>query len=365
MILTHHAFFALSGWLFQVGIISVYYSVVLCIYFILIVKYSWTERKFKKVRKWVHLGVLTVGISMSVAVIPFVAVDWRLCYVTKPPILQSWLPLIFFFLVPVGVCLLGMAILLAFFVKFVREVEGKTSSSRFSREDVPNRRSLTARTLWQSVQFLAVFYAVWPIQFVSLLVPVADHNSWLYFLAAILGPLQGFLNALVFFCRNGTSTRRRIMSWFGKSWKGSTSFFGFRKEKQTGSSHMRWNYDWAGKHEPSKVGNCHEANPVPPYLVEPTSEFTERKVHFDETSEGTRIDPLRVVAPEGCLHRDSDGNLSIDENLFAKTSAGSLQGDEQFEGEAILEYAMNAGLLDESDCKFFHKSISLIEISQG
>jgi hypothetical protein len=38
-----------QAWLFQIGISSVYYSVLLCAYFLLVVKYDWTMRKFIKV----------------------------------------------------------------------------------------------------------------------------------------------------------------------------------------------------------------------------------------------------------------------------------------------------------------------------
>ena len=40
-----------AAWLFQIGIASVYYSFLLCVYFLLVVKYNWTERKFSKVAK--------------------------------------------------------------------------------------------------------------------------------------------------------------------------------------------------------------------------------------------------------------------------------------------------------------------------
>ena len=70
-----------QAWLFQICIASVYYSVYysvfLCVYFLLVVKYNWTERKFNKVAKWVHLGVGTVGLIMACDVIPFAHLDWR------------------------------------------------------------------------------------------------------------------------------------------------------------------------------------------------------------------------------------------------------------------------------------------------
>ena len=74
-----------QAWLFQIGLASIYYSVLLCVYFLLVVKYDWSERKFNKVAKWVHLGVGAVGFIMVCAVIPFARPDWRWCYLDTPP----------------------------------------------------------------------------------------------------------------------------------------------------------------------------------------------------------------------------------------------------------------------------------------
>ena len=57
--------------------------------------------------------------------------------------------------------------------------------------------------------FLAVFYAVWPIQIVAFVVPTVPNNYWIYLLAAIFGPLQGFMHALIVFCRDKKSIQRR------------------------------------------------------------------------------------------------------------------------------------------------------------
>jgi hypothetical protein len=61
---------------------------------------------------------------------------------------------------------------------------------------------LANRTVWQSVWFLAVFYLVWPIRFAAFVIPTVPSNYPIYVLAAILSPLQGFLNVLVVFCRD-------------------------------------------------------------------------------------------------------------------------------------------------------------------
>jgi hypothetical protein len=106
-----------QAFLFQIGIASVYYSLLLWIYFLLVVKYNWTERKFSKVAKWVHLGVVGLGLIMAFAVIPFAQPDWRWCYLESPSQAASWWPGAVFFIAPVSICIIAMTVLTVIFVR--------------------------------------------------------------------------------------------------------------------------------------------------------------------------------------------------------------------------------------------------------
>jgi hypothetical protein len=221
-----------QAWLFQIGLASIYYSVLLCGYFLLVVKYNWSERKFNKVAKWVHLGVGAVGLVMACAVIPFASPDWRWCYLGTPPQAASWLPGLFFFIIPVALCILAMTVITVIFVRYVQQAYRRTQST--SMRGIgrgQKRRSLANRTYWQSVWFLAIFYAVWPIQFAAFVVPTVPSNYWIYLLAAIFGPLQGFLNASIVLCRD----RKSIQRWVSETTKKLLSLC-IRKSTNTGSS---------------------------------------------------------------------------------------------------------------------------------
>ena len=220
-----------EAWLFQIGTVSVYYNVLLCAYFLLVVKYDWTERKFSKIAKWVHLGAVAIGLIMAFAVIPFASPDWRWCYLGTPPQAASWLPGLFFFIIPVALCIVAMTVLTVIFVRRVQQVYCKTLLTSMKRNGHKGR-SLASRTFWQSVWFLAAFYAVWPIQFAAFVVPTVPSNYWIYLLAAMFGPLQGFLNALVVFCRDRKSIQRRA----GQSMKRVLSRLSTKQSKDTGSS---------------------------------------------------------------------------------------------------------------------------------
>ena len=317
-----------QAWLFQIGIASVYYSVLLCVYFLLVVKYDWTERRFNKVAKWVHLGVGTIGLIMAFAVIPFASPDWRWCYLGTPPQAASWLPGLFFFVIPVALCILAMTVLTVIFVRHVQQVYRKTQSKSMKQNRKgkgQKRGSLASRAFWQSVWFLAVFYAVWPLQFAAFVVPTVPSNYWIYLLAAIFGPLQGFLNALVVFCRDRKSIQRRANQSLKKLLPQRST-----KSTNTGSSET--------------VGAVLAAG-------EEAKQPVECSINSEEAAQLDigigQLDRLEEEekTPEAAL--DGEGNIS-DDDL-----------DDLDEG--LLEHAVNSGLVNDDDCELFRASLARIQ----
>ena len=307
-----------EAWLFQIGITSVYYNVILCVYFLLVVKYNWTERKFNKVAAWVHLGVVAVGLTMAFAVIPFASPDWRWCYLGTPPQAASWMPGLFFFIIPVALCISAMTVLTVIFVRHVKQVYRKTQLTSMKRNGHKGR-SLANRTFWQSVWFLAVFYAVWPIQFAAFMVPAVQHNYWIYVLAAIFGPLQGFLNALVVFCRDRNIIQRRVSGCTRKLLSRIDTIF-----TKTGSSEVV-GAELAGDREAEQT-------------VEEAAQLGIGGSRLGSVEEEEK-------APEGAL--DGEGDVS-DAGLDKRN-------------QGLLEHAMNSGLLNDDDLQLFRRSIERIQ----
>jgi len=344
-----------QGWLFQIGIASVYYSVLLCVYFLLVVKYNWTERKFSKVTKWVHLSVVAAGLIMAFAVIPFTSPDWRWCYIATPPQAASWMPGVFFFVVPVALCIVAMTALTAVFVRYVLQVYRKTQSKTMKEKGKgkgQKRRSLASRTIWQSVWFLTVFYAVWPIQFAAFVVPTVPSNYWIYLLAAILGPLQGFLNALVVFCRDRKSIQRRVsqstkklLSWF------SIKFTSAESSEVVGAD----------------LADGKEAKQTVEYSVE------SKEAAQLETGVG-QLDKLEEEekTPEAAINEEENVETGVGQldklEEEEKTPEAALNDEMNVTDEALdesdeglLEHAINAGLLNDYDREVFRDSIARIE----
>jgi len=350
-----------QGWLLQIGITSVYYNAVLCFYFLFVVKYNWSERKFSKVRKWVHLSVLVVGISMSFAVIPFVTPDWRWCYLNKPPIYDSWLPGVFFFILPIGVCMIAMTVIMVFFVKYVRQMESK-SKARKMKGNGPTRQSLASRTFWQSLYFLAVFYTVWPIQFVAFVIPLVEENYWVYLLAALLGPLQGFLNAMIVFYRDRKVLRQRLMrlrgiKHFTEIWS-SVFMFKSRTTTTTQSAMSAASGRVSSPLSPFSTPKDEEKHKSPACQVESNEKESEQP-------ENDAIDTLVGIDASLGKYEDlkpgSEGRDNDDESKKPARNSSSI-----FEtSDAILEFAITAGLLDEIDYQIHQESIAALESSQA
>ena len=315
-----------QGWLFQIGIASVYYSLVLWVYFLLVVKYNWTERKFSKVTKWVHLGVVAVALIMAFAVIHFVSPDYRwLCYLASPHgDYNSWAGVVFF-IIPVARCMIAMTVLTVIFVRYVLKVHRKTQSKTMQRKG-RQRRSLASRTVWQSVWFLLVFYAVWLIQFAAFSIPRTSSNYWLFVLPAIFAPLQGFLNALVVFCRDRKSMQRRV----SQSTKKLLSLFS-TTFTSAGSSEV----------VSAELAEGRETKQPVEYSVE------------SETAAQLEIGVGQLDRP-----------LEEKENTPEAASSGEEdESDDDFDenDEGLLEHAINADLLNDDDRKNFRVSIARIQ----
>jgi hypothetical protein len=237
------------------------------------------------------------------------------------------MPGVFFFVVPVAICIVAMTVLTAVFVRHVLQVYRKTQSKTMKGKGKgQKKRSLASRTVSQSVWFLTVFYAVWPIQFAAFVVPTVPSNYWIYLLAAILGPLQGFLNALIVFCRDRKSIQRRL----SQHTKILLSWFSIR-------------FTSAGSSEvvDADLADGKEAKQTAEYSVE-SKEAAQLETGVGQLD---KLEEEEDKTPEAALN--DEGNMS-DEAL-----------DESDEG--LLEYAINAGLLNDYDREIFRDSIARIQ----
>jgi hypothetical protein len=333
-----------QAFLFQIGIASIYYNLVLSVYFVMIVKYRWNARKLKRVQWWVHGAVCGVALIMAFAVIPFATPDWRWCYVSRPPFSENWIQGILFFIVPVGVSLLSITAMTLILVSYVRMTHLKTQGQRLGPK---SKQNISTRAFWQSMWFLAVFYTVWPIQFAAFITPLEPKNYWVFFLAALLGPLQGFLNSLVVFARDRKDIVRRAMSSMGFNKSSDTSdakrssFLSNPFSRSKGSAELA----------------VQDENSPGDMACLSLEEVAQLDVGVNQLEDFVEAEQ----SPEKRESLLKEGSIRIEKLLLSKDFV-DVDCNELSDG--LLEHVLDSGLLDNEDMADMHESIARIEANR-
>ena len=161
---------------------------------------------------------------------------------------------------------------------------------------------------------------MWPIQFAAFVIPTVPRNYWIYLLAAMFGPLQGFLNALVIFCRDKRSISQRATNTIYR-FSSNIAINGSSVFKAVSAS-----VKFAVGKEAKKSGEFSVAN----------EEVAQLEIDVGQIE---RVMEEEQKTPEG---NESDESLDeIDERL--------------------LQHAMNSDLLNDDDRRHFRGSITIIQ----
>jgi len=326
------------SWLFLFGSTSVvFYNVLLSLHFLAIIKYDWSDTKFQRFKKRAQGIICGSVIVLTCSSIPFTDPRFRWCHVSRPPLAMSWMSGLFFFVAPIGMSIVAMAVVTVIVCHHVAKVENKSRKNRLGGGNT-TAGSLTSRTLWQSAWFLLSYVVVWPIQFVIFLVGLQPSNYWLFLVGAILGPLQGFLNALVWKRHVLSSTVNRLFeAIYGAIFSG----FCFSVDDDRSSSL---------KLSPSLSSQV---------IAEP-------KMH-DKHFKGHYIDDDPSVVPNGSirshtfegvsLHQDEINQLDI---TVADIQPYGMKQDEAMsvvsrETRSIWEHLRNSGLIADDEQQSFEQ----------
>jgi len=177
-----------QGFFIQLGTISLYINVSMAFYYLLVIQFSWRERRLRKspVYYLLYAVPITIGAVFAFAAIPYYenAVMW--CNNSQ----KYWSE------VPVGVAILIATYLMLSLCWFVYKSE--RASARFSaRATTANRASLSKQFFNQSMVYLAAFYLTWPA-YLALQIMQANGNAFsnygFYLFAGTAVTLQGFWN---------------------------------------------------------------------------------------------------------------------------------------------------------------------------
>ena len=231
----------------MLGYGAIFFNNSLSVYYILVVVRGWKNHQLLPVRKWLFSAPVIAAFILAFAGIPYYSEDWVACWIELPPYTaENWV--YFFGALPILLTTLFSTtaqICVYFAVRSqlrksskwrIDNVAAKTTPLRridmtgrlvFSKppvsmvtagQDTPSTATATGRigpclfryfgvlcsdgaeatVFWQSFFYLTAYYICW----LTLLVGIfwGDSQSFGFWcLVASLAPMQGFLNALVYF----------------------------------------------------------------------------------------------------------------------------------------------------------------------
>ena len=181
---------------FVVG--SYCYNVCLAIFYVLAVKYSKTENWLKKkIEPWMHIISVSYSLTISITMLPFgfnaYANRYRWCFPNEE---NEFAKIIMFRFSEVIIWLISILMIVMY--RAVKEQQ-KIVESYSSGNTMRNRTSQSRKVARQCFAFSASFYIAYvPVMIESHL----NLDEPLYPLTLVLHlcvPLQGFLNAVVYF----------------------------------------------------------------------------------------------------------------------------------------------------------------------
>lgn len=195
-----------QGFFIQLGTTSLYLNVSIAFYYLLIIQYSWRERRLRKspIYCLLYAVPITIGAVFAFAAFPYYenAVMW--CNNSQ----KYWSE------VPVGIAILIATYIMFSLCWFVYKSEKK--SARYSaRASTINRASVSKQFFKQSMAYLAAFYLTWPA-YLALQIMLANGNAFssygFYLFAGTAVTLQGFWNFV--FHTSGVKLREKVKRKF-------------------------------------------------------------------------------------------------------------------------------------------------------
>jgi hypothetical protein len=178
----------------QLGFTSVFYDVSLGLYYALVVAYGWKAFQLQKIRLYLHLFQLLLGLGLALCAIPsYHWFDYG-CHIL-PSSDELWTVLVSVVL-PLGASI--GAITLSMFLVYGK-VRSQAAKSRKWSLGVGKASKLEQAVFWQCFYYVLAFYISWPILFAVYLFSIDVTGPFgLALTVAFVAPLQGFNNFLVY-----------------------------------------------------------------------------------------------------------------------------------------------------------------------
>ena len=182
----------------QLGQSSMYYNMCLALYFLCVITFNWKEHQFRKLQIWLHVGVVAVGVTLTVLSMPYVGAQFGVCGLLQPPATATFWPVVLFYTAPVSVVLLTLTLVTILICNKVYRQQRRAKKWMFD----PNM-TLTRKVFWQSFWYVMAFYLTLPFLLLSYYMRFETSQHFgIFVLVAVFAPSQGLMNSLVYFHRS-------------------------------------------------------------------------------------------------------------------------------------------------------------------
>ena len=187
----------IQGFMIQLGqTASMFYNLSLSLYFFMVIVLRWREKFLRQILVGAHVGVIATGLGMSIGALPYIEAQFGVCGILPPLTASQW-QISLFYTVPVSIVLI---VLTTVTIVICYRVFSQQARVRRWRTDM--RASVTKKVVWQSVWYVSAFYLTLPFVLLSFYVKFkSSRYFWIYIVTAILAPLQGTMNAIIYFQR--------------------------------------------------------------------------------------------------------------------------------------------------------------------
>ena len=225
-----------QGFLLQLAIGAPLYNCSLALFYLLIIKFRWTDIMLASIEWWVHGFILTFSIGTSILLLPLEQYNHigAVCWIIGDPAecgnssFQSsdvpcergnhaWLYGVLLFYGPLWVCVLACSTCMG-----VICWEVKRTMKRLNRYSINGRmhhslgrsEAESTKVATQAILYSISFLITWmPSTLWSIAHWFNWEAYWLDYMASFCEPLQGFWNFAIF-VRNRTETRNKILRCF-------------------------------------------------------------------------------------------------------------------------------------------------------
>ena len=158
------------------------YNVWIGLYFVLFIKYNWTENDFKRIEVWLHAAALLPSLLVCIAAVindvfnPAIILCWISAYphecLDRSDVEcergEKVLPFVFVgFFIPVLVCLLATIVLFVMLYRHVSKVE-HNAQRWMEIYGIDSSRKYASRVLKLSTIYVVAYFSIWSPSFVSI-----------------------------------------------------------------------------------------------------------------------------------------------------------------------------------------------------